>query len=286
MVLPQTASAVAAMSPFQSVTLDLRDEQRIESDVRELSGVPQVAISRDQGNDGKQAAELKQLPQPHEQEDNAVRSKRARATKRAQLDTVKGRIMPVMENAASGARDRSVLVAERVGPAVQTAVGTARDKAAPVVADVRDRVVDDVLPRLAAGVAAASVAAASARDHAVESSNSAFANLPANKKKAKRRARRRRFLFLTIAFAAIAAGISAAKARSKQEDPWTTGSSTGATNGTPAFTSAPVTPEPAPAPTVGGLPVAEPTVTGDPLTDPRIEEAAEDSTSSVHHQER
>jgi len=203
-----------------------------------------------------------------------TRSKRALA-KRAQLDTVKGRFLPVVENAASGARDRGVLVAERVGPAMQTA----RDKAGPVVADVRDRVVDDVLPRLAAGVAAASVAAASARDHAVESSNSAIANLPANKKKAKRRARRRRFLFLTIAFAAIGAGVAAAKARSKQEDPWTTGSSTGSGNGTPAYTSTPVTPEPTVAPTVGGLPVTEPTVKGDPLTDPHAEEIAEDASS-------
>ncbi len=144
-----------------------------------------------------------------------TRSKRARAAKQAQaqLDTVKGRIIPAVESAASGARDRGVLVAERVGPAygaakdkvgpayeaarekvgpaVHTAVETAREKAAPVVANARDRAVDDLLPRLAAGVAAASAAATAARDNAVESAHdaadAAVANLPKNKKKAKRR---------------------------------------------------------------------------------------------------
>jgi hypothetical protein len=64
-----------------------------------------------------------------------TRSKRARAAKQAQtqLDTVKGRLKPAVENAASSARDGGLLVAERVGPAV----GAARDWAGPKLSAAR-----------------------------------------------------------------------------------------------------------------------------------------------------
>lgn len=194
-----------------------------------------------------------------------TRSKRARAAKQAhaQLDTVKGRLKPAVESAASSARDRGVLVAERVGPAVEAArervgpaVDSAREKVGPVVADARDRVVDDLLPRLVEVIAAASAAAIAARDNAVdqaqETATEAVKNFPVNKRKR----RRRRFVFLTVTAAAVGAGIAAAKARSQQEDPWTPGPSTpsgtsaASVNGTPRLTTAPTAAPTTPTPVV------------------------------------
>jgi hypothetical protein len=239
---------------------------------------------------------------PHEQEDSAVRtrSKRARAAKQAQtqFDTVKGRLKPTVESAASGARDRGVLVAERVGPAVgaardrvaptvraardnvgpaaESAYETAKDKVGPVVADARDRVVDDLLPRLAEAIAAASAAAIAARDSAVDSAQetatAAVNNLPANRRKR----RRRRLVFVTMAIAGIGAGVAAAKARSKQDDPWTPGAPAGPVNGTTRLTPTPApipntTTTPTPAPVDEALAGTDPVV--DPLSD------AEDSST-------
>jgi hypothetical protein len=253
---------------------------------------------------GNSEARSKQLPiGPHEQEDSAVRtrSKRARAAKQAQTqydtvkgqahaqyDTVKGRVKPAVESAASTARDGGVLLAERVGPTVRAArenVGpaaesayeTAKEKVGPVVADARDRVVDDLLPKLAEAIAAASAAAILARDNAVESAQetatAAVKNLPSNRRKR----RRRRVLFLAMAIAAVGGAAAAFKARSKQEDPWTPGVSAGSVNGTTRLTPTPV-PTPTPAPVLADEPVA----TGDPLTDPHADDpSVEESSTSA-----
>jgi hypothetical protein len=213
-----------------------------------------------------------------------TRSKRARAAKQAQaqLGTVKGRISPAVETATVTAHDKYAQVAERVGPtvlaarenvvpAVHTAVDTTREKLGPVVADARDRVVDDLLPRIAEAVSAASAAAIAARDNAIEQAQGAAAetakNLPANKGKR----RRRRFTFLLITFAAVGAGVAALKARSAKDDPWTPAAPSGAVNGATRLTPAPA-PTPAPGPTENRLPTVDPDAPVDPLTDPLVED--------------
>ncbi|MBT0771206.1 hypothetical protein KIH74_19860 [Kineosporia sp. J2-2] len=197
-----------------------------------------------------------------------ARSKRATATQEAQaqlrsaLDSartggavVAERVTPV----AAATKDRvTVVTKEHVVPAVRNAAdhagpvlakgyAQAKVKAAPVVAQGRDKAVDDLLPKLAEAIAAASAAAIAARDSAVENAQErtlhAVENLPANKKaqkKARRRQRRRRFLVFSVITAAAGAGVVAWKSRSANPDPWTPdpGVTTinGASNGTPLTT--------------------------------------------------
>jgi hypothetical protein len=163
------------------------------------------------------------------------RSKRERATAeaKAQLVSVKDRISPAVHSAAQEARGRGSQVADRVGPAavatkdrVVPAALTAKDvaieKATPVVESARDKVVDDLLPRLAEAAVAAATAAAAARDNAVETAQEkaveAAKNLPANRRKR----RRRRFALIATLAAAGAAGAAAWKSKqSQRQDPWT-----------------------------------------------------------------
>jgi hypothetical protein len=162
------------------------------------------------------------------------RSKRERAAAeaKAQLVSVKDRIGPAVHSAAHEARGRSAHVADRVGPAAVatkervvpaaiTAKDVALERATPVVESARDKVVDDLLPRLAEAAVAAAAAAAAARDNAVETAQEkaveAARNLPANK----RRRRRRRFALIATLAAAGAAGAAAWKSRQAQSDPWT-----------------------------------------------------------------
>jgi hypothetical protein len=166
---------------------------------------------------------------------------RAAAAAQAQLVSVKERIAPAVHQAAHEARGRGSQVAERVGPVAATAKGkaahtarervvpaaiTAKDvaieKATPVVETARDKVVADLLPRLAEAAVAAAGAAAAARDSAVESAQEKAAeaakNLPANRRKR----RRRRFALLATVTAAGAAAAAAWRARETQrQDPWT-----------------------------------------------------------------
>ncbi len=201
-----------------------------------------------------------------------ARSKRAKAQKEA-----RAQLRSALDTAAVNARTGGTLVAERVspvahatkdkvavvtkdkvvpavrnaadhaGPALEKGYVQAKEKAAPVVAHGRDKVVDDLLPKLAEAIAAASAAAIAARDNAVDHAQEraavAVQNLPANKKaqkKARRRQRRRRFLVFTVITAAAGAAAVAWKQRSANQDPWTPdpGVTTinGAANGTPLAT--------------------------------------------------
>jgi hypothetical protein len=175
----------------------------------------------------------------------------AQATKDKVSVVTKDRVVPAVRNAA-----------DHAGPALEKSYAQAREKAAPVVAQGRDKVVDDLLPKLAEAVAAASAAAIAARDNAVETAQErathVVENFPANKKaqkKARRRQRRRRFLIFTVITAAAGAAAVAWKQRSANQDPWTPdpGVTTvnGAADGTPLTT-----------------PIEEPEV--DPLTGERI----------------
>ncbi|GAB6900071.1 hypothetical protein [Kineosporia succinea] len=174
----------------------------------------------------------------------------------------KDHVVPAVRNAA-----------EHAGPALEKGYAQAREKAAPVVAHGRDKVVDDLLPKLAEAIAAASAAAIAARDnasvHAQERAAVAVQHLPANKKalkKARRKQRRRRFVLFSLIAAAAGGAAVAWQKRNAQQDPWTPdpGVTTvnGASNGTPLAT--PGTPS---------VPVEEAEagkVTGDPiLGDPK-----------------
>ena len=163
----------------------------------------------------------------------------ATATKDKVTVVTKDVVVPAVRNAA-----------DQAGPALEKGYAQAREKAAPVVAQGRDKVVDDLLPKLAEAIAAASAAAIAARDSAVESAQERAAyvveNLPANKKaqkQARRRQRRRRFLVFTMITAAVAAAAVVWKQRSANEDPWTpdpgVATVNGASNGTPLITPVP-----------------------------------------------
>jgi hypothetical protein len=162
------------------------------------------------------------------------------ATKDKVAVVTKDRVVPAVRNAA-----------DHAGPALEKGYAQAKEKAAPVVAQGRDKFVDDLLPKLAEAIAAASAAAIAARDSAVDSAQEraavAVQNLPANKKalkKARRRQRRRRFLVFTVISAAAGAGVVAWRKQNAKQDPWTpdpaVSTVTGAANGSALTT--PVTP--------------------------------------------
>jgi hypothetical protein len=171
------------------------------------------------------------------------RSKKARAKAKADARLVE-------------ARSRIASARDQLAPAVSGAVGTTKEKVQPVVESARDKVVDDLLPRIAEAATAAAAAAAAARDDAVESAQEratvAAANLPVNRRKR----RRRRLALLTMVAAAGAAGFAALRSRrTAAEDVWTpadTGTSSPAVNGTsrpvevPPAVATPVLPEDAP----------------------------------------
>lgn len=67
----------------------------------------------------------------------------AHATKDKVTVVTKDKVVPAVRNAA-----------DHAGPALEKGYAQAREKAAPVVAQGRDKVVDDLLPKLAEAIAA------------------------------------------------------------------------------------------------------------------------------------
>ncbi|GAA3608972.1 hypothetical protein GCM10022223_26260 [Kineosporia mesophila] len=184
------------------------------------------------------------------------------ATKDRVAVVTKDHVVPAVRNAA-----------DHAGPALEKGYAQAREKAAPVVAHGRDKFVDDLLPKLAEAVAAASAAAIAARDNAVETAQDratyAVEQLPRNKKalkKARRRQRRRRFLLFSVIAAAAGGAAVAWKKSNENKDPWTpdpgVATVNGAANGTPLTTTPVVPPEEPDSDKIIGDPIV-----GDPRSD-------------------
>jgi hypothetical protein len=120
---------------------------------------------------------------------------------------------------------------EKTLEAAAPRVEAAADKVTPAVDATRDKLVDDLIPRIVEAVAAAAAAAAAAKasaedtaSHAVtvagRRKDEALAHLPGQARK-RRAARRRKLVLFSLIGAAIAAGAAAfARSRTPQE-PWT-----------------------------------------------------------------
>lgn len=174
----------------------------------------------------------------------AARGGTGRPTEQAQVDQLRERLAPVVEHAIGIAREQAVQAAvaaghardwatPRVGAAVERGraaaaprVEAAAERVVPAVDAARDRIVEELLPRLVEAVHHAVAAGAAAKTAAAESMSrtvedaalSLAAATPSAKARARRRRRRVRTLWIALAAALVSAGIAAAlrKARARQ----------------------------------------------------------------------
>jgi hypothetical protein len=231
----------------------------------------------------------------------AARETVARVGEQAQIDQLRERLGPVVEGALASAREQAAHAAVAAGhardwaaPRIEAAVGrglqaagptveAAADRVAPAVDAARDRIVDDLLPRLVEAVHAASTAALAARaaatesvSHSVEDAARSVANATPTAR-ARRRSRRARLVRLMMTAAAVAAAIAVLRRRSSRPA-WEV-APTGVGDTFPVTTPpvARVTPAPPVAAPVEtrAEPVAEPTPVAEPVEPVAVEPVAE-----------
>jgi len=158
---------------------------------------------------------------------------------------------------ASGAASVAEQLRERVGPAVEQAAGSAMEWGqprveaarlwakprvehgievaapklesvvsglAPKVDTARDKIVDELLPRLSEAIAAFTAASAAAKDEAISRGAGAAAVISGDASaKPKRKKKGRRLLLILGLFTAAAAGVTAfMKKSAPKDDPWAT----------------------------------------------------------------
>jgi hypothetical protein len=165
-----------------------------------------------------------------------TRSASARAGQQAQTDQLRERLGPVVDAALQLAREQATHAAVAAGharhwaaPRIEAAVErglqaaapsveAAAERVAPAVDAARDRIVDDLLPRLIEAVHNAGTAGTAARDAAAESASrsvedAARSLADATPPTAHARRRRARLLWLGMAVAAITAIARALRSR-------------------------------------------------------------------------
>jgi hypothetical protein len=161
-------------------------------------------------------------------------------------EQLRERIAPAVTHKA---RDAKTWAAPRVERGVERGLDLAAprvelavEKVSPKVDAARDKLVEDLLPRLVVALNAAAAAGHAASDAGEEvrtRSKGAAAVLSGDAVAKPKRHRGRRFLLLAMIAAAVSAAVGVVKSRSAKDDPWAIPSTTyPATNATgPATTS-------------------------------------------------
>jgi hypothetical protein len=148
------------------------------------------------------------------------------STASALAEQLRGRVVPAMGHASDNARDwarpryeHGITVA---APKLESAVNAL----APKVDTARDKIVEDLLPRIAEAISAWAAASASAKDEMVSRGQGAAAVITGDAVAAPKRSMMGRMRVVMMAFAlfgAIAAGVTTFMKRSApKDDPWTT----------------------------------------------------------------
>jgi hypothetical protein len=148
-------------------------------------------------------------------------------------EQLRERVAPAVGAKARDAKDWAAPRVERgvekglevAAPRVESAV----DRMSPKVDAARDKLVDDLMPRLVVALnaaAAAGHAASGVGDEARDRSKGAAAVLRGDAVAKPRKHRRRRFLLFAMVAAAIGAAVAAFKSRSTKDDPWAIPSTT------------------------------------------------------------
>lgn len=177
------------------------------------------------GQATKQAASLKGKVGPSAA---VAREKSAHAAEAA-----KGWAEPHVGAAKHWAAPKFEKAKERGVDVAAPRVEHAAESLAPIVDSARDRIVDDVLPRIVAAVAAATAAAAARADAARDSTQETLADVrkhaaQATTKSGTSHRARNVLLVFTVVSAGAGAGYAAWRANQPDDDPWaaTTGTAT------------------------------------------------------------
>jgi len=152
-------------------------------------------------------------------------------------DQFRERVVPAVGHAAVAAKDwgkpRVDAARDWAKPRVEHGIEVAAprlenavDSLAPKVDTARDRIVEDLLPRVAEAIAAAAAAsaasAAAARNEAVTRGSDAAAVLAGNAVAKPRHRKRKAFLVVSLLGAAAAGFAAFKKGQAPKEDPWAT----------------------------------------------------------------
>jgi hypothetical protein len=149
-------------------------------------------------------------------------------------EQLRDRVAPAVSARAKDAKEWAAPRVERgvergleaAAPRVEQAV----EKVSPKVDAARDKLVDDLLPRLVVALNAAAAAgghvASEAGDEARERSKGAAAVLRGDAVAKPKKRRGRRFLVFAMVAAAIGAAVAAFKSRAPKDDPWAIPSTT------------------------------------------------------------
>jgi hypothetical protein len=148
-------------------------------------------------------------------------------------EQLRGRVAPAV---AVKARDAKVWATPRVERGVERGLGVAAprvelavERVSPKVDAARDKLVEDLLPRLVVALnaaAAAGHAASEAGDEVRHRTKGAAAVLSGDAVAKPKRHRGRTFMLFTMLVAAIGAAVAAVKSRSARDDPWAIPSTT------------------------------------------------------------
>jgi hypothetical protein len=137
-------------------------------------------------------------------------------------DQLRERVFPAVgqatESAKEWARPRVEHGIEVAAPKLESAVSGL----APKVDTARDKIVDDLIPRIAEAISAWAVASAAARDEAISRSQGAAAVISGDAVAAPKGRKRRVLLVLGVLSAAGAAAMAVMKKSAPKDDPWTT----------------------------------------------------------------
>jgi len=137
-------------------------------------------------------------------------------------DQLRERVLPAVGQATGNAKEWAKPRVERGIEVAAPKLESAVSGLAPRVDTARDKIVDDLIPRVAEAISAWAVASAAARDEAVSRGQGAAAVLSGDSVAKPKGRKRRVLLALGLIGAAGGAAMAVMKRSAPKDDPWTT----------------------------------------------------------------
>ncbi|MDQ1535921.1 MAG: hypothetical protein QOE58_314 [Actinomycetota bacterium] len=144
------------------------------------------------------------------------------STAAAVADQLRERVVPAVGQATENARDWARPHVEHGIEVAAPKLGSAVNGLAPKVDVARDKIVDELIPRIADAIAGWAAASAAAKDEAVSRGQGAAAVITGDAVAAPKGRKRRALVFLGLASATAAAAVKVMKRSAPKDDPWTT----------------------------------------------------------------
>ena len=137
-------------------------------------------------------------------------------------EQLRERVLPAVGQATGSAKEWAKPRVERGIEVAAPRLESAVNGLAPRVDTARDKIVDDLIPRIAEAISAWAVASAAARDEAVSRGQGAAAVISGDSVAKPRGKKRRVLLALGLIGAAGGAAMAVMKRSAPKDDPWTT----------------------------------------------------------------